>query len=160
MTGLGSIPRDPVPPHLWGRDHLSVLLYLETVVVKGGDPDRDRMRTNVKRHPALAGPSLQALPPEYRTREYPTRLVSGPDLFDHDDWDCARDLEAAGLLRWEGTGVTPIFKLTDLGWKVAGKLRRHRADDGTWESFEHPVLTAISPEGDHPVLTATEESES
>jgi len=132
-----AIERDPVPPRLWGRDHYSTLLYIESVVVNAdGIPNRDRMRTDASRHPAMDGPSMRMLPRELRDKKYPTRLAGGVQLDDHDDWDCARDLEAAGLLRWEGTGINPCFVFTDLGWQIANMLRRHRAEGGTNDNFD------------------------
>lgn len=121
------VPRDPVPPELWGRDHFTVLMYIETCIVNsGGIPDRNRVRTDPSRHPMLEGSHFTELAVE--RKKYPTHLRNNVMLDDHDDWDCCRDMEAAGLLVWAGNGSEPRFSLSDRGWLVAGELRRHRAE--------------------------------
>jgi hypothetical protein len=45
-----------------------------------------------------------------------------------DDWIAVDDFIKHGLLRWEGTGMNPVFKLTPLGWAVAHAARRTRAE--------------------------------
>jgi hypothetical protein len=103
------------------------------VVDCGGEPDIRRMRCDEDRHPLYAG---HAHGFSMRFEKYPTRLKDG-ELADHDDWDCMDDLESAGLLRDIGTNINPRFDLTDLGWKVAGLLRQHRAQGGLLGKFEY-----------------------
>ena len=132
-----AVARDPVPPHLWGHDHLSTLSYIESINVDNhGEPDRDRMRADVGRHALLVGFHARRLPKPERERKHPTRLKGDVKLDDHDDWDCVKDLEAAGLLRWEGTGMHPVLLLTELGWHVTHKLRRFRANDRKYDNFD------------------------
>ena len=116
-----------VPMEQWGKDHWSTFAYIETLCVDGtGTPDPRRMRTN--------------------GRKYPTRLKEGKELSNHNDWDCAKDLEAAGLiLDVNGFDCHPIpttsglklpkFKLTELGWMVIGQLRKHLASGGIYFDF-------------------------
>lgn len=123
------------PIHRWGRDHWTVLLLIETICVdKRGEPDLRRFRTNPARHPGLLSPDVRIAgggwEPKYATRlrtEDGLVLGSQPDP-DHDDWDCVEDLVEAGMVVWGGTGMHPIFQLTDSGWDLAGRLRRHRAE--------------------------------
>lgn len=60
------------------------------------------------------------------------RIVIVPD---HDDYACLDDFEAAGLVQNVGSGANPRLWLTDKGWKMAGRLRRHKAEGGQWASF-------------------------
>ncbi len=48
----------------------------------------------------------------------------------------AEDAGAAGLLKWEGTGMHPIFVLTDKGKAVAARLRAHKGAGGNFADFE------------------------
>ena len=111
----------PIEPSIWGRDHLTTLLYLETRCVDHmGTIDRRHMRCDPKRHPLFAHEgSIGGVSP--------TRLACG-EQYHHDDWDCLDDIIAAGYMENLGTGANPIVKLTDLGWTEAGKLRRQRAE--------------------------------
>lgn len=105
----------------WGRDHVSTLLYVENRCVdQGGKPAIEHMRCDPARHPGLAHRGSEGKPS-------PTRLAQGV-LENHDDWDCIDDFEAWGLLRNTGTGIHPVWKLTELGWAVAHALRRARAE--------------------------------
>ncbi len=114
----------------FARDHWSTFLYIETCVVDhGGAVVRDRMRCDPKRHPLMAhSVSLGGVTPS-------TRLKDNVYLHEHDDWDCADDLEDAGLVEYTGAGMSPRFALTDAGWRVATELRRHKAAGGAVQDF-------------------------
>lgn len=121
----------PVPVETWGRDHWSTFAYLECRVVdNGGIPEKAHMRCDLERHPAH-GHILMPSDGE----KYPTRLAEGVGLPDHDDWDCVDDMEASGLIKINGTGLFPAWELTDKGKAVAGRLRAHKADGGSFASF-------------------------
>jgi hypothetical protein len=110
-----------VPVEKFGRDHWSTFAYLAcTIVGNDGIPDRTKMRCDSARHPFLAHflPGVGGSPP--------TRLMNGETLRDHDDWDCADDLCAAGLLLDLGTGANPLFDLTPEGWEALKVLLVHR----------------------------------
>lgn len=111
-----------------GRDHDSTMRYIETRCVDyGGVPAAAQMRTWPGR-PARGDVRGMAGRGGGGDKKYPTRLADGTELHEHDDWDCLNDFEAAGLLVWEGTGLNPIIKLTDRGWRFAGLLRRRVAE--------------------------------
>jgi len=119
-----------VPITAFGKDHWSTFAYIETCCVdRKGVVELVRMRTDAQRHPGLVGRVFTS----DAVRRYPTQLrrddVTGRlrTLDDHDDWDCAEDLEAVGLLEWRGTGIHPVFVLTPLGRRVASQLRQHKA---------------------------------
>lgn len=118
----------------FGKDHWSVLVYIETRVVDfKGLLDRNHMRTDIERHPRLVGPSQI----QTDSRKYSTRLKNGA-LDDHDDWDCVEDLTVAGLVEMSTIEIVAEtkFKLTDFGWKIAGQLRRHLAEGHSYQTFE------------------------
>ncbi len=124
-----------VPIAQFGKDHWSTLAYIETRCVDHrGIPNRDHMRVDVDRHPQFGNRVSQS-----SDQKHPTRLKDGK-LPDHDDWDCVDDLIDHGLLEWGGTGVNPVFHLTETGQKIVGALRKHKAKGGTFANFEpHPT---------------------
>jgi hypothetical protein len=126
-----------IPPSEWGHDHWSTLAYVETRVVDHRGYINDaQMRS--------------------RDSGYPTRLAGGVEEPNHGDWDCVRDMVSAGLLTFERiphddmrrlsqktvyANLTPAkivtrrITLTELGMKVAGELRAHKARGGNWRDF-------------------------
>jgi hypothetical protein len=131
---------DAVPMALWGKDHWSTFAYIETRCVDHeGVPNREHMRCTPKIHPGLTNSANQSF-----STDYPTRLKGGihegkplsVEKKDHDDWSCLEDAESAGLLINIGTGINPVFRLTDLGRKVADQLRLHKSNGGRFATFE------------------------
>ena len=105
---LAEIGYEFIPEELWGRDHHSTLMYVETRAVDySGRLDDRHMRS---------GPDT--------VTKYPTRLKDGSTIAGHDDYDCLRDAEALGLLVLQDRHV----KLTDAGWAYVGGLRRAKAE--------------------------------
>lgn len=136
-------PRDPVPVRLWGKDHWSTFAYLETRIVDhNGMPNLDHMRPDVDRHPAMGNRATANRSPD-SMKKHPTRLkdANGKQLFlyDHDDWDCADDAEAAGFLVNNGSGINRMYALTDLGAEVASAIRQHKASGKNFHTFRWPV---------------------
>lgn len=124
-----------IPVEKFGRDHWSTMLYVETRVVDhGGQPDFRHMRCDPRRHPQFAHIPWQ--------KDIPTRLAGNKHRPKHDDWDCVEDLIAAGLLEWNGTGMHPVFALTDEGWRVVSLLRRARAEGGSASTFKYTAVGA------------------
>jgi hypothetical protein len=120
-----------IPADMWGRDHWTTLLYLETRAVDhGGNIDNKHMRCNARLHRPFYPFFI------VEQREYPTRLANGEVAEAHDDWCCAYDMVAAGMIKlgWKrvntmamGNSVAKV-ELTDLGWQVVSQLRRHKAE--------------------------------
>ncbi len=135
-NALGQYPnRSCVPMDLWGRDHYSTLAYLECRVVDNkGTIAKHHMRTDVDRHPGLAF-RLPFLDEDGNETKYPTRLACGVEMHQHDDWDIADDLCAAGLIKKLGTGFNPWVKLTERGELVAAALRAHKGTGGNFGEF-------------------------
>jgi len=130
---MSKMPR-PIPIEMWGKDHWSTFAYIETRCVDHrGIPELSKMRCDNDVHPHLRDnriPSIMA------DKKYPTRLKHGQTVEDHDDWSCAEDMEDYGLLVNDGTGVHPIFIMTERGKELAGQLRSHKMDGGNFASFE------------------------
>jgi hypothetical protein len=132
-----------VPVSKFGKDHWSTFGYIHSVVVgQGGVPDRDRMRVDADLHPGLVGPQQAMVTWK---RKYPTRLKGGVEKRNHDDWSAAEDLVVAGLIEWRGTGIDPVFKLTDLGWEIGRQLSDYKQAGGNFAAFEpkFPELAGV-----------------
>lgn len=137
-----------IPITDFGKDHFSLLGYIETLCVDSieegvGTIDRERMRCNEKRHPQFVGrrcADVVRWKPEYGTRlsgyfldgdkRDPKRQIG-----DHDDWDALEDLEEAGLVTWISS-VNGFVTLTEFGIRVANALRAHKAKGGQFATFE------------------------
>lgn len=144
---MSVIPRDPIPLQYFGRSHWSVLGFLEECAVKhAGQVPKDKMRTDPVRHGAYVDPEHRDKMREIMERAL-TWLANGAVMEDHDDWDCAGDLAAAGLLAVKGAEMYPMFELTDPGYIVAHSLRRHLARGGVLGNFRCPLTLARIEEG-------------
>lgn len=130
QVGEGAV----VPMPQWGKDHWSTFAYAETVVVdKRGEPQRAKMRASGELHPHRVyrtpmGTVLDAA-------DTPTRLRGGILLLGHDDWSCIEDAEHVGLIKDIGTGMHPRWRLTEAGAVMAGLLRHHKAQGGSFGNF-------------------------
>lgn len=116
----------------FGKDHWSALAYVECCAVDNrGMLDNRRMRCDPDRHPGLMWYNYR----EGLDKKYPTILVGGEELPDHDDWDCLDDLEAAGFIEIRGTGLHPVVIMTALGFTVGAALRQHKAKGRNFAEF-------------------------
>lgn len=125
-----------VPMAQWGKDHFSTLAYIECRIVdnKGTiDPRHLRCNPSANGHRAA-----NHFGPDVANREYPTRLHGGTHLYGHDDWSCIDDIVAEGILEWHGTGLHPIFKLTECGHRICAAIRKHKAEGGMFATFVAP----------------------
>jgi hypothetical protein len=120
----------PIPMEEFGKDHWSTFAYVETLVVEGEQPRRERMRCDANRHPQFAHGEFKD--------KFPTRTKKG-EVKNHDDWDCLDDCELVGLVENTGTNLHRVYNLTTLGWSVASQLRQHKASGGNFHSFEPKV---------------------
>lgn len=133
---------DYIPVGRWGKDHWSTFAYLETVTVdKQGIVDNRRMRTHPRIHRELVGITFGHI---QDGSSYPTMLKDGTSQERHDDWSCLEDMVAAGFIQAEfhtrrhgelfGRDEARV-RLTDLGRAMAALLREHKADGGSFNSF-------------------------
>lgn len=123
-------------PRHWGKDHASLLLYVEARHIDhGGELKPDNLRTNPSRHPheadARRGRGSIVWKPEYGTT-----IVGGERPSEaHDDWDCLDDMEEVQMLLHTGP---PSFlaALSPIGIEVAGELRKYRGRNQPLEEFD------------------------
>lgn len=119
-----------VPEAQFGHDHWKLLCHVKQRVDEfDGELDLRRMRCNQERHPAGFVNGILWRP------TWGTRLQEGRRLPEHDDWDCLDDLEHAGFLQVEGTGVHPTVRLTPEGIKAVAALEAHRLRGGLYTTF-------------------------
>lgn len=142
------IPLASTEPKNFGQDHFSLLAYIETCCVDhGGKVDGRRMRCNSSIHWKYDCNRIQ-----WR-ESFSTRLKgygraegeakTNLQLLDHDDWDAAEDLAAAGWITQKGRGPKhSIFTLTPVGEKIAAQLRAYKARGGNYANFEPDLLAA------------------
>lgn len=139
------------PVEKFGKDHWSLLAYVESCCVDGasgqGQLRRDRMRCNPQTHRMVAGPYSHGdlWVQRHSTRlagffESPDRndpekaIAAGLQLRDHDDWDCLEDLQAAGFIEVRSL-VNGYVTMTDKGCEVAARLRAHKAGGAMFANF-------------------------
>ena len=148
----------------WGRDHWSVLALVESWCVEGvggtpgyGKPDFRKIQTNMNRHAGVLSYDPIFGQPEDGAH-YGIRLRDGTELAgpEYDEWDCLDDAEREGLIENVGTGFNPVFKMTDRGNMVFGLLRSHKANGGSFGTFDvMPHLEGVQeilvgPDADEP----------
>jgi len=134
-------PARHLPMEVWGKDHWSLLAFIECICVdyKGvlDNKRRQNMRCNVARHPLLGYWPLGERPWQsgHGTRLKNYFTDKSHQLPEHDDWDCVDDFEGAGLLVNEGSGINPIWKLTPEGLAITAKFRAFKANGGHYYQF-------------------------
>lgn len=146
MSTVASV--EMVPMERWGRDHWSLLAYVEDLCVNAprsvGKMDHRRVRCNGQTHPLL-DVNGQPWRPSWGTRlqgffEFADRSdaaaaeAAGVQLGAHDDWDALDDLAAAGLVEPISL-VNGFVTITEKGVRLAGEIRRHKAQGGQMAQF-------------------------
>lgn len=148
LAGPPEVHADRTPPSEWGKDHWSTYAYIAYCVTnRGGQPELSRMRCDPEVHPGLTWARLW---PGSDRPCSPTRLKRAADgspryAWSHDDWSCVEDFESAGLLVWGGSGIHPILRFTEAGWKLWHLFEKHIADNPRrWSATFHPDLSLFS----------------
>lgn len=137
---------DYVSVDRWGKDHWSLLAYLESVAVDyGGKVDNLKMRVDPRVHLKFA---------HHASRyggDSPSYLKGGERLEKHDDFSCMEDLVAAEFIHAftkdkseseidnavvHGGLMSCRIELTDMGRVVSAALRKHKSDGGQFAEFE------------------------
>lgn len=132
-----------IPVEQWGKDHWSLLAYIEYRAVNHkGVLDKRHLRI---KNPMVANATDSPFPapkwkPEWGTKLRGYFLPNGEKnqskvLENHDDLDCIEDMEAAGLVENLGTGLHPASKLTTKGQKFAAALSKHKQEGSTFAQF-------------------------
>ena len=141
----------PTPLSKWGKDHWSLLAYVECVCVDDGGVLRfNKMRANPETHSLLSSGPLR-WKPEYCTRlagffEFEERadtekaIAAGYAIAGHDDWDCLDDLEAEGLVEVISLAWGTVT-LTAAGQELASKLRTHKSNGGMFATFKPETVS-------------------
>jgi hypothetical protein len=142
----------------FGKDHWSLLAYVETCIVdkKGahgvpmvGEIDRDKIRCNGDRRSHLFGPRVAMANCKWkgewgsRLQGYFEKKDASLQLPTHDDWDCLEDFEREGLAEIMSV-VNGFIILTDKGMAICHHLREHKARGGHFAGFVYkPEMTLV-----------------
>lgn len=124
----------------WGKDHWSLLLYVETRCVDyHGILDFDHLRDKLMR--GERRPMGGKWEGKHGTRLAGYFGENGKNdesrlLKKHDDLDCLEDLEAAMLIKNVGTGMNPQIVMTDEGYRIITQLRKWKADGNHCATFQ------------------------
>lgn len=145
------------PVSQFGKDHWSLLAYVETRCVDGktgvGQLAHTHMRGNPQTHPLLANTPWK---PHFGTRlkdffsfehrsDALKAIAAGLMLDGHDDWDCLDDLAAAGYVEILSLANGHV-RMTDAGLELAAQLRHHKARGGQFASFvPGPSVSVAAP---------------
>jgi len=117
-----------VPPTDWGKDHWSILAFLETMAVDNkGLVKVAHMRTHPDVHPKYVHHCIEKL--------YPTRLRGGSNLAGHDDWSCMEDMIDVGMIFALMRDRRVWIYFTPFGLDVVGALRAFKARGGLYRDF-------------------------
>jgi hypothetical protein len=124
----------PIPIAYWGRDHWSMLMYVETRIVDyDGKLSRAHIRSKTRTGwQPIHGTKLLSYD---WTLAPPANLEAGNIRPDHDDYDCLKDMQAVGLLTQQGGRV----QFTARGWALASRLRQWRGNGLTLKNFRYNV---------------------
>lgn len=145
---------NPIPVEKFGRDHWSLLGYIESVCVEmkgfqvGFDPCMRQFKHSViglrlalhcpwPKRVRKASPQLEPYDDAIETK-YGTRLGDGTRLNGHDDWDCVHDMMAAGFFTttdFEKIDGGEVLHLSLLGTEMANQLRYHKSNGGSFANF-------------------------
>lgn len=124
-----------IPPSSFGRDHWSLLAYVECRAVDDhGVLDKRHLRCHPTRHGLYVA---------HHTRWEPTwatRASDGTLIPNHDDYDVLADLEAAGYVCLLDLPTEDRVNLTKVGQLVATLLRAHKSRGGQFKDFEVEAL--------------------
>jgi len=143
-----------VHPDRFGKDHWSMLAYVETCVDGSegvGQMSRKKLRCNSATHPLNAhmsswdrrwGTKLAGYFSFADRADVDKSVSAGLMLPDHDDWDCLVDLEAAGYVEVISMAGC-LVRMTDHGQEVCAQIRAHKVSGGHFGSF---VLRAVAQE--------------
>lgn len=130
------VPKETATPiEKWGKDHWSLLAYINTLTK--GRMDNNRVRTNPKAHPLMVGGMVaRIIDKDFKSKPYayPTRLKDGETIPEHDDWDCLDDLDAHGFVNIISL-ANCVALVTPKGAKAAQALQAHGLLGGKYSTF-------------------------
>ncbi len=122
-----------ISPSLFGKDHWSLLAYIECRCVDDrGALDKRHLRCNPTGPHRIHAVNARLIGAQWEPT-WGTRIKGG-QLDQHDDWCCLDDLEAAGYVEVVST-ANGVVKLTKGGVAMAALLRAHKAAGGQFATF-------------------------
>lgn len=131
--------QEHVAPEQWGKDHHSLIAYLETCSTdRRGKIDLTKLRINVRRAARLRYESSSVWR-QIRggssawNPEHGTVLKNGEVLPQHCDCACLFDLAREGLIEvhdWDQVLLLPA------GRRMAERIREHKANGENYQSFD------------------------
>lgn len=149
MLPAPEFANDYVPLRLWGKDHWSMLGYLECVATENAgflvcyDPRMRHGRRHFRIMPAVGGRRGRGSQARGVCMDplYGTRLNDGRYIPTHDDWHCVQDFAKAGVLTVGPESVEPgvLLHLSEYGKALAGALRVFKQGGGSFGTFSPPV---------------------
>lgn len=117
----------------WGKDHWSLLAYIETRCVDyNGNLDMKHLRVNSKKRGYSNGTGLRSSWQDSWGTQMKNGVISDTQ---HDDIDVLEELEAEGFITNNLTNLNPLISLMDKGFEAIGKLRKHKANGGSFSAF-------------------------
>lgn len=120
------------PIERFGKDHWSLLAYIETCCVDhAGRIDYRRIRVNPNTHPMLA---IGQFSPRKWEPTYSTILNDSTLIYGHDDVDCLDDLEKAGMITIDSV-VNGLVALSPLGIQISAMLRKWKIEGKQYRDF-------------------------
>lgn len=152
--------RTTTPMGLWGKDHWSLLGYVESVLVECkrfelGQDARMRMNEATLNNMRIHNPNpkrptgKQSLAIAMRP-EHGTRLKDNQVLINHDDLECLKDFADTKLIDLKAEDLRPgaFLSLSDKGQKLSYAVRKHKAGGGNFANFDVPAEFQVSDAAD------------
>ena len=113
----------------FGRDHWSLLAYIETCCVdSSGQLDQRRLRINEANGRGSRSNGTGWEP------SFGTQCKTGIPDPNHDDLECLEDLEREGFTKTLSF-VNLFIALTDKGIKTVAQIRAHKRNGGQFNTF-------------------------
>jgi hypothetical protein len=131
-----------INPSQFGRDHWTLLAYIESMCVNGAQGVGTLGRTKMRCEPEAHSIHKNAMQwkPSYSTRLKGYAAKHAPDnqSMGHDDWHCLDDFEAADYVQVV-SHIMGTVTLKPEGIRVSALLRAHKANGGQFGQFELPI---------------------
>jgi len=148
--------QDFIPMEVWGRDHWSLLGYINHHMVDvacfhvGFDPHMRQNRYNYMgllnscHNPKRSGwnkrsKDVQSQISMVMKSEHGSRLNNGEYIPNHDDWCCVQDMADAGLFKnKKADDIQPKNKLmfSEKGNEIVNQLLIHKRNGGSFADFK------------------------
>jgi len=115
----------------WGKDHWSLLAYVECRVVDNNGALDPRNLSSCPRYPFANGSMWKD---EYSTRLKGHTQEKPNQVKGNCDWDCLNDLDAEGLIEIVSL-INGVVILKPKGLEFTNAVRNHKATGGAFGNF-------------------------